>query len=315
MNINFLEFENATKAWEGINKWLLSKETEILENGGAIYGPELISYNNFIRIKNMKVDPEFDFGMTLSYKDKKWSSLVNNYVHFDYLDQIKSEITIREKKKARSYNYGYRFNNHHGGGKDCLLSLNFTKRVNVDYPIVVFETRVSEVTQRLIFDFLLVQRMIEYIYGTEKRVEVHFIAPSMFITAERMMSFNNVKPIRNILKKHIKAKTLGSFQKKVLKSYKKYSTTDPMEFQFRSFRRAAESVQKDENGILLSKPRPLPASSLTLFKSKQDFPDNVITPTQRNAYRREQAKVIKAQNLKEAEEVKVKVLKKKKKKK
>jgi hypothetical protein len=292
MVINYLEFKNAQLAWEGINKFMLKEEALILKNGGAIYGPELISYNNFIRIKDLKVDPEFDFGHKLTYKDKKWSALVNNYCNFDYLDIIKAEIRIRESKKARSYNYAYHFNNHHGSGKDCLIALNFTRRVDHPNPVVVFEVRVSEVTQRLIFDFLLVQRMVEYVYGTEMKVEGHFFAPSMFITGERIMAFNNVKPLRKILREPIKTKTLCRFQKAVLNKLKKYSNVDPMSIQFRSFRRAAQVAQVD-----ITTEKSLKAKDLNLFKNAETFPDEVVTPKQRAKFKREKAKAIKPANV------------------
>lgn len=286
-----MEFKDATSAWKGINRYMVKEEKTVIEKGGAIYGPELISYNNFIRIKNMKVDPDFDFGFVLSYKDKKWSALVNNYVNFNYLDLIKSEIAIREKKGARSYNYALQFANHHGGGKDCLIAMNFTKRVNIDVPVVVFEVRVSEVTHRLIFDFLLVQRIIEYVYGTEKQVEAHFIAPSMFITAERIMAFNNVVKLKKLLKEAIKTKQVGRFQKQILTKYKKYSTVDPMSIQFRSFRRAAQSLQIDEKtGRPVSGAKPLLAKDLQLMKFEDNYPDDVVTPKQRVKFNKEKRK-------------------------
>lgn len=298
MNINYLEFDNAQEAWMGINRYMITQEEEIIKNGGAIYGPELISYNNFIRIKNLKVDPNFDFGYIMSYKDKKWSALVNNYVHFDYLDLIKNEIAIREAKKARSYNYAYHFANHHGGGKDCLIAMNISRRVEHPNPIVVFEVRVSEVTQRLLFDLLLIQRIVEYIYGVNQVVEAHFFAPSMFLTGERVMAFNNVKPLRSILKKRRVTKTLSRFQKQILKKLKYYTTTDPMSIQFRSFRRAAQCVQfNPTTGRPLSGAIPLLAKTMQLLKVEDTLPDNIATPKDRQKHKRALNKVIKANNL------------------
>lgn len=285
LTINFMEFETAQDAWLGINEFMLLEERLITKRGGAIYGTELISYNNFIRIKNMKIDPDFDFGTTLSYKDKKWSALVNNYVNFNYLDLIKSEIQLREKKGGRSYNYVMQFANYHGGGKDCLVGCNFTKRVGKEEPVIIFEVRVSEVTQRLIFDFLLVQRIIEYVYGVDKKVEVHFIAPSMFITAERFMAFHNVRSIKKLLRPIKEAGKLGRFQKQILKKLKYYSNIDPMSIQYRSSRRAAQSLQKDGDGKLVSGAKPLLAKQLGLLKV-EDFPDEIVTQKQKAKYRR-----------------------------
>ena len=285
MHINQMVFSNATKAWKGINEFLATQEKQIIANGGGIYGPELISYNNFVIIKNLKTDPEFDFGTFLAYKDKKWSSLVNNYVDFNYLDQIKAEIQLRVKKKARSYNYAYHFNNTHGSGKDCLISLNFTKRLNIEHPILVFEVRTSEVTKRLAFDFLLVQRMSEYIYGTEQKVEMHFIAPSFYLTAEHFLCYNNVRPIKKVMKQVIADDDLGDFQRKILKVLKSYSKIDPMSLQYRSFRRAAQAVQGSHGAS------PMLAKDLSIFKKTiHDFPDDVVSPKKRSAYSRKMNK-------------------------
>src|SRR5690349_7251422 len=155
MNFKIMEFGSLQSGWEGINEYLFLECEEIIKRGGGLYGPEFVSFDNYVVMKRAWVDPEFDFGKTLGYAIKKWSSLVNNYADLKYLDLLRAEIAHRTKKRARSYNYSFHFSNHHGSGKDCLISLLFSKRIGVEHPIVVFQVRTSEVTKRLLFDFLL----------------------------------------------------------------------------------------------------------------------------------------------------------------
>lgn len=283
MDLNYLEFKNFEEAWSGINEYLAKEEEEIYDKKGGIYGTELLSYNNFVRIRNSHLNPDFDFGTILGYHKKKWTSLIANYCDIDYLDLIKNEIRIREAKKAKSYNYSFHFSNTHGGGKDCLISLVFTKRVGHDKPIVLFKVRISEVTCRLPFDFLLVQRIIEYIYGKGKTCEVHFIAPAMYITAERFTLYNNYKSIVKLLKPY--KGNYGRFQRRILKVLKEFKLPEAQNMKYKSFQRSAMQIQKNPDGTPLSGVKPLYAKELLLI-DKEEFPKGVVSPKARQAHRR-----------------------------
>lgn len=303
MEINYFEFKNFEEAWSGINEYIATEEEEIIEKKGGIYGTELLAYNNYIRIRNSTLNPEFDFGMLLGYHKKKWTSLIANYCDLDYLDLIRNEIRLREKKNAKSYNYSYHFSNKHGGGKDCLISMVFTKRVGHIKPIVLFNVRISEVTCRLPFDFLLIQRIIEYIYGKDKYCEVHFIAPAMYITAERFSLYQNYKSIRRLLKPY--KGHYGRFQKRILKTLKEFLHPDAKNIKYKSFLRSAMNIQKNESGDSLSGVKSLLAKDLLLIeKPKIDFPSDIISPRQKSMFKRKMVK----------ESIVAKVLKPKKKK-
>lgn len=237
--VSVLQFENLQKAWEGINLYLATTEPSDLKGGGGSYGTEYIAYNTLVTVNSPWVDPNFDFAKVLGYTDKKWTTLVKNYVDFNYLDLLKSEITTRRNKKARSYNYSFHFANKYGGGKDCLLTLVFSKRVEEEYPTVFFNVRVSEVTSRLIFDFLLVQRIIEYVYGKDHPAEIHFYAPSMFITAERFIMFANWYGWDKIEPKL----THTQFGKRIVETYKRFKTVDPNTVNYQVHKRCVETVQ------------------------------------------------------------------------
>jgi len=279
-----LIFDNLHEAWAGVNEYLLCEEKEIWARGGGIYGPEFLSYNNMVIVRDCRMDPEFDFGYILGYSDKKWSGLKNNYLDVDYLDLVKSEINMRQGKKAKSYNYSYHFKNYHGSGKDCLISLIFTKRIDNPKPIVVFTVRVSEVTKRLAFDFLMVERMVEYVYGPDHQVELHFIAPSFYIAAEAVIMYDNYRKLKRVLRPY-KGK-LGRFQKKVLKTFKVFKKPEALKMTFKTFLRSAMQLQKDENGWPVSGVKSLKAKQLILFP-ESIYPDGMVSPKERAKYRKE----------------------------
>lgn len=280
--INELVFGSLQTGWEGINEFLFKECNAIAKVGGGAYGPEWISYDNYVVMKRAWVDPEFNFGKKLGYTIKKWGALVNNYVDFKYLDMVRAEISHRVKKKARSYNYSYHFDNSHGSGKDCLISINFTKRVSMDQPVLVFNIRTSEVTKRLLFDFLLVQRIGEYIYG-HNDFEVHLFAPSFYITAESMTMYNNIRKLKKLV-----PKVNHPFQKKVFERLHHYLTIDDAQsITYRVHKRAALQVRRDENGEPESGVKNMFAKDLQLKKRHiRDYPKNIISKSQRKKYDR-----------------------------
>ena len=281
--ITELTFGSLQTGWQGINEFLFTESKKIEAKGGGAYGPEWISYDNYVMMRKAWVDPEFNFGKKLGYTKKKWGALVNNYIDFRYLDMVKAEITHRVMKKARSYNYSYHFDNAHGSGKDCLISINFTKRVSHEHPILVFNIRTSEVTKRLLFDFLLVQRIGEYVYG-HNDFEVHFFAPSFYITAESMCMYNNIVPLHELV-----PEPTHSFQEKVFKRLDHFLTIeDPETITYRVHRRVAKQVRRDENGEPESGTVDMFAKDLILApRHTKDYPEDVVSKSQRKKYDRD----------------------------
>jgi hypothetical protein len=251
LKINHLEFPTLESAWEGINEFMCNHEDQVLKLGGGKYGTELVCYDNVIHIFKPFISDKFNFGKVLGYRYKKWSKLINNYVDYNYLDLVKSEVLGREKKRASHYNYSFHFSNTHGSGKDCLISLTFCRRKGQKNPYVLFYTRASEVTSRLIFDFLLIQRMVEYVYGLElsKNVDVVCQIPFMYCNIERFLIYMAYKG-RDCVKIHedgfmnaIENDYYTDFQKKVLKRYDEFATKPLMDIKYKVHRRAAVQVQ------------------------------------------------------------------------
>ena len=263
IKINELEFPTLESAWEGINQFLVNEEIKIRKNGGGTYGTEMVSYDNYIHIYKPYINPNYNFGEILGYRYKKWTKLINNYVNLNYLDLVKSEVLDRERKKSAHYNYTFHFDNAHGSGKDCLISLSFCRRKGSKDPYVIYTTRASEATSRLIFDFLLIQRLIEYVYGPEKaqRCDVLCFIPYIFVNVERFLFYMGYKG-RDCVKKG--SETYSPYQERCLKKYDEFMTIDPNKIKYKVHKRSAVQIQKGPDGKPISKCPDLFAKDLTI---------------------------------------------------
>lgn len=284
-NFNGLYLDCATsqEAWEKINEYIFLNEKLLKKVGGGRDGNACISYDNHIYIRKAWVNPEFDFGKIFGYRIQKWSHLVNNYVDLNVLDIIKTDINSRESKKQRVYNVTKHFNNSHENGKDCLISLTFSRRLYSDIPILVFHTRATEVTKRLLIDFLLIQRIGEYIYGNND-FSIILYSPMAYVNVEAFTMYH----LHNNLNKLIKPykDNLQPFQERVLYILNKFLKCKPTEISYKSHRRAVKQLQSiDDNGNPSSKK--LLAKGLVLTDYKYDYPDDCITNRQRLKFRKQ----------------------------
>lgn len=280
-NTTHLYFPNLQKAWQGMNEYLFIYEDKIeSENRGGAFGAQMVCLDTIIHAEKAWVDPDFDFGEKLGYSPTKWTTLVNNYVSNQYLDMLRAEVTRREKTSARMYNYTFHFSNKYGSGKDCLISLTLSRRPNSDRPFASFVIRTSEITKRLLFDFLLVQRIIEYVYG-HNDVQVDVYAQHWYITAESFIMYNNTRPIKKIAKKHnIKKGNAERFQAKILEKFDEFMNhPDPHGVMFRVNRRSMLQIQKGPDGKPLSGVKSMLAKDLIL-KEIENYPEGVITRRQ-----------------------------------
>lgn len=280
--VNTFDFATSQEAWEGLNEYFLLKSKEILENGGTRAGNMLIAYEVFVQVRLGWVDPNFDFGNMFGYRTQKWTGLISNYVNLNYLDILKSQVVEKEKKTYSVYNISMPFDNSHGHGKNCLLSLTLSRRPNLDIPILTFHLRSSEITKRLLVDFLLVQRIAEYIYGEEQRVMINLYVINMYQNIEAFTMYHNHRSIPKLCKK---AKLNNDpWSDKVIETLDKFSTVKPESISYKSFRRAANQLQGVHGD------RPMLAGELYLVKKDIDYPEDCITVKQRRAYKKLQNK-------------------------
>lgn len=269
---NIFEFNDLQKAWEGMNEYLINEEYKIKNGNGNSFGSEVVLYDVTLLVDDGKIDKNFNFGKVLGYTDKKWTKLIRNYINYNYLDLVASEIKKRDEARNPHYNYTFHFDNNYGHGKDCLISLTFSRRKKEESPTVTFHSRASEITKRLIFDFLLVQRICEYIYG--KKLKCHIIChiQYMYIAQECVLMYCAWKGIYNVLKKHNMGPgnrqiDLGysPFQLKMLKKHQFFLDTPLEKITFKVHQRAAAQVKRHpETGGPLANCKDLFAKQLTL---------------------------------------------------
>lgn len=283
------EYNNSQEAWEGINEYLLLEEETIMKEGGEQYGPALVVYDLFTVIHDARINPNFNFGYSLGYSIQKWSSLVNNYVDMNYLEVIKSRVHERELKNSKSYNISMLFDDSHGSGKGCLLTITFIRRVGLGYPIMHVNIRASEVTKRLIFDLLLFQRIGEYVYGKNQQFGLHLMIPHAYISVESIIMYNNHRNITKLMNRRLgkDRSKWGKFQQKVIELYDKYSTIEPKLVTFKVHLRSVMQIQMDKNGNPKSGVKDMFAKDMGFGIEELKYPPDVISLRQKRAWVRE----------------------------
>ena len=240
------------EAWEWINEFLATNEAKVKKRGGVRSGPQIISYDHFMEINKLWVDPTFDFGFMFGYKKQKWSILKANYVDMNMVDLVKSEVLERENKKTANYNLAFKFANTHGSGHGCLISLVFQRRHTQDNPIVLINIRSSEVTKRLLMDFVLVQRITEYIYGEDVSASAKLFSGNCYLSAENFVMYHNHKSLYDVLDA-----SRSGMEKKILETLYKFQQPEALNMGYKVHLRAAKRIHKLPNP-------PLKASDLLL---------------------------------------------------
>lgn len=196
MNNNITWFPDSLLAWEYFNEAFLSGEGGlpfVFHTTTATYVYDLV-----FGIVDPRLPNNIDFGKLFNYSSAKWTLLVSNYLDRYVMDNTKREVTSLHKK-GLVYNYSMPFTNNHSHGKKCLLSVVFSKRCNETNPTISVYLRASEVTKRLIFDFLLIQRIGEYVYGNNN-FKMVFHVNQMFNDNTVLLMYHAYKDIKGILK-------------------------------------------------------------------------------------------------------------------
>jgi hypothetical protein len=263
-------------AWEYINEFLAnSGELLMKENTGYATQGVIISYDNLLQINTLWVKPTFDFGKMFNYRPQKWNSLVSNYLDLDTLDLVKNQILLREPKKE--YNFAYQFSNSHGHGKGCLVSILFQRRKDRDNPLITAVVRSSEVTKRLLFDMLLLQRVSEYIYGEiDQSPSLEIFCRSMYLHADSFLMYNNHRRFDTFL-------TKNKYSDHIRAIFDKYQGVDPETISYKMVRRAVRQIQLDDKGEQVYKTKPLLAKNLHIYANKK-YPEDCISPTARKLF-------------------------------
>lgn len=256
-----LNFKNSQRAWIGINQFFLNESRAIIEdNVGGRYGGQMVAYDMFVEIQKARVSPNFDFGNTFGYRPQKWSGLVNNYVHRDDLLELKEKVLEREGKRAKNYNLSMTFYNKHGHGKNCLIGLTISRRQTKPNPVISFYMRSSEVTKRLLMDFLLVQRIGEFIFNNNN-FSLYMLATNIYQNPEAFTMFDSYMPIGKLL--NTKEEDFDVWQKKVMEILTRFRSCELEEVKMKVHKRCVRQLQRP-NGYPLSGDRPMLAKDLKI---------------------------------------------------
>lgn len=275
--VHSLEFSTSQEAWEKLNEMFLTVDPLLFEKGGLANSGLATVYNVFIKIRKAYVDPDFNYGRVFNYTATKWTSLLNNYIDFNKLDLMRSRLRDLKAKYNQNYNHSYVFNNRHDNGKQCLLAVTFSKRFQEDVPVLTMVLRASEITKRLIFDFLLVQRMAEYVYGPGQTVQLNLFCTQMYGNVETLMMYDAYKPLKKVLKGHN-----NPWTKHVKEVFTKYKEGDPKDFSsFKVFFRSFKVIRPD-----LYEYKPLYAKDMLLeYDEGIPYPEDCISYSQRKKFK------------------------------
>ena len=278
--IHSLEFATSQEAWEKLNEAFLRLDPVLFEKGGVANSGVAASYNVFIKIRKAWVDPNFDYGRLFNYTEAKWTSLLNNYIDFNKLDLLRSKLRFLKAKYNQNYNISYVFNNRHDNGKQCLLAATFSKRFQEDVPVITMVLRASEITKRLIFDFLLVQRMSEYVYGPQQTVQLNLFCTQMYGNVETLLMYHTHKPLKKVVKgvhnawiKVLKAK-LKDIQESPESKYSSFKVF------FRSFKVLRPDLYRDSYKNLYAK------QLLLEYDEGIPYPEDCISYSQRKKFKK-----------------------------
>lgn len=280
-SLHSLEFATSQEAWEKLNEGFLRLDPILFEKGSTANSGVAVVYNVFIKIRKAWVDPEFDYGRCFNYKETKWTSLLNNYIDFNKLDLMRSKLRILKNKYNQNYNVTYMFNNHHDNGKQCLIAATFSKRFGEDIPVITMVIRASEITKRLIFDFLLIQRMSEYVYGPDQSVQINLFATQMYGNVETLLMYHTHKPLKKVLKGTDKE---NPWIKRLKEIFDKFQNGTEKEFSsFKVFFRSFKVLRPD---LYEETYKSMKAKELLLEYEDIEYPENVISYSQRKAYKK-----------------------------
>jgi len=164
------------------------------------------------------------------------------------VDLVKSEVLEREHKKTQNYNLAFKFSNTHGSGHGCLISCVFQRRYTHDNPVVIINIRSSEVTKRLLMDFLLVQRITEYIYGEDVSASVKLFSGNVYLSAENFVMYHNHKDLTTFINPEHSV-----MEQRIYDIYNKFIQPEAMEIKYKVHLRAVKRLQKVDTPSLKAK--------------------------------------------------------------
>lgn len=266
--IKNFQFENPWDAYIGINRWWYNNYETLHRRGGGRYGSECFMPNVFFHCGYGKIPSDLDLGKLLGYSPTKWNTLVTNYLSYQGVHDVHDAVQALEKAGKSNYNVVMLFTNQYKKGKGCLISLQFSKRPrrgkNGEYErVITFSTRATEITKRLIFDLLLIQRVAEFVYkGLDIKWNTQFFSPHVYQCAE---SFVLLTSYQSLMDWNDNGKIDDKWKKRVHDMYDKYMDAERAEtMKMQSHIQISRFLRGDRNV------KPMYVKDLKLYLTKKE---------------------------------------------
>jgi len=238
-----LTYPTSQDAWIQLNRALIDLEPNQFP-GAVVYSHQAILYDVLINIKRSWIAPDWDFTKVANYTRAKWTSLVNNYIDRNHMEEILSVVHHRELKKEKNYNVSFHFSNQHDGGKGCLLTATFSRRYGQTDPIIHAVIRASEFYKRGSFDLLLLHRLGEEAWGEDVNFEVKIFVHQLWGGSDWLSLLTSVIPPEELFR----GAKPGSFKDNVRQFYHKFKDIENIEkLNYHAHKRAAKVVQGQLN--------------------------------------------------------------------
>lgn len=161
-----LVVSNFDEAWTRVNKKFLGADGERPED--ATRALMCYSFDNLIVVKG-KPRITLDPGLLVNYSYNKWPHLLRTYMDWEQFDWLVERTRFRLARSGdHSVPLGYSFKPSPKMNGSCLIG--FTFLVDKDRREINFNmnTRVAEVTRRMLMDFILIYKICRKLfYGTE----------------------------------------------------------------------------------------------------------------------------------------------------
>lgn len=154
------------EAWIKVNRKFLGAEGDRPED--ACRALMCYSYDNLIVLRGkprIKLDP----GILVNYHKAKWPHLLRTYMDWEQLDWLTARVKERLSKSGdHTIPLGYSFKPSPKMNGGCLLGFTFLIDKNHNTININLHTRVAEVTRRMMFDYILLYKMLRKLFkGTD----------------------------------------------------------------------------------------------------------------------------------------------------
>lgn len=230
-----LQYPTSEKAWIGVNMELIkAQDPRIL-----VYSNQAIIFDAFIQIDKSYIPEDWNFTKTVNYTPAKWTSLKNNYLDMNHMEEVMALVRHRELKRDRNYNISMWFANNHDGGKGCLLNVTFSRRYGDDQPTLSASMRASEFYKRGMFDLLILHRLGEEAWGDETPFGLNLFATQLWGGSDWLSLLSTVVPPEELFKD---PKT--PFHREVIAWYEKFKAVGDINgLKYHAHQRACKVLQ------------------------------------------------------------------------